>query len=60
MKVTLETRLRDLEKRLAALETNGAKAASRPWLKHFGWAKDDPIYDEAMKLGAAYRRRRNR
>ena len=28
----------------------------RPWMKHFGWAKDDPLYDEAMKLGEEYRR----
>jgi hypothetical protein len=28
----------------------------RPWEKSFGWAKDDPIYEEAMKLGAEYRR----
>jgi hypothetical protein len=27
----------------------------KPWLKHSGWAKDDPIYEKAMKIGAAYR-----
>jgi hypothetical protein len=29
--------------------------AQRPWEQQFGWAKDDPIYDEAMRLGAEYR-----
>jgi hypothetical protein len=28
----------------------------RPWLRHAGWAKDDPIYDEAMKRGEEYRK----
>ena len=45
-----------IEKRLAALE--GAKAGeTKPgWLKRAGWAKDDPIYDAAMRLGARYRK----
>ena len=26
------------------------------WLKLAGWAKEDALYDEAMKLGANWRR----
>ncbi|MBL9130756.1 MAG: hypothetical protein JNG86_06125 [Verrucomicrobiaceae bacterium] len=26
------------------------------WLRLAGWAKDDPLYDEAMKLGKAWRK----
>lgn len=29
-------------------------------MKHVGWAKDDPIYDEAMRLGAEWRAEVNR
>lgn len=28
----------------------------RGWLKLAGWAKDDPLYDEAMKLGVQWRK----
>jgi hypothetical protein len=55
MKKTVEQRLAALEKRLAAIE-RPLRKAKKPWLLHAGWAKDDPIYDKAMKLGAAYRR----
>jgi hypothetical protein len=56
MTKTLEQRVTVLEKRLAAIE--GAKTAkTKPgWLKRAGWAKDDPIYDAAMRLGARYRK----
>jgi hypothetical protein len=40
---------------LAILRSRPA-AVRRPWEEQFAWAKDDPIYDEAMKLGAEYRR----
>ena len=30
------------------------------WMKNIGWAKDDPVYDEAMRLGAEWRAEVNR
>ena len=30
------------------------------WEQTFGWAKDDPLYDEAMRLGAEWRAEVNR
>lgn len=33
-----------------------SRKPGKPWLRHAGWAKDDPIYDEAMRLGAEYRK----
>ena len=57
MKKTTEHRLAELEKRLALIET-----AARPhrkkqaWRAHVGWAAGDKLYDEALKLGAQYRR----
>ena len=54
----IEQELADLKKRVKQLE---AKAVGDPaWLKHAGWAKDDPIYDEAMKIGAEWRAKENR
>jgi len=57
---TIEKRLTELEKEVAELK---AEIKGRPtkegWLKHVGWAKDDPVYDEAIRLGAAWRRREN-
>ena len=45
--------------RLAAFERKlRSDTKARPmWKTHIGWAKDDPFYDKAMKLGAAYRKR---
>jgi hypothetical protein len=55
MSKAIELRMSALEKRLAALEKKGKP--SQAWRAHIGWAKDDPLYDKAMKLGAAYRKR---
>lgn len=43
---------------LASLESRTTDQ-QRPWMKHFGWAKDDALYDEAMQLGAEYRKKVN-
>ena len=58
---SLEKRIEELEKEVAELraEVRG-KPTKDGWLKNVGWAKDDPVYDEAMRLGAAWRRRENR
>lgn len=55
-----------LEERVAALETDVARlkrerrralVASSPWWEQrFGAFRDDPMYEEAMRLGAEYRR----
>jgi len=57
MSKKLEVRVAELERRLAAVET---KAPGFAWVRHGGWAANDPIYDEAMKLGAQWRKRQNR
>jgi hypothetical protein len=54
MSKTLELRLSLVEKRLEALE--GKRRSKQAWRAHIGWAKDDPLYEKAMKLGAKYRR----
>ena len=57
MKSKLDQRLKTLEQRVAALEQPGRRKVKKGWLKLAGWAKDDPTYDEAMKLGAEWRRK---
>jgi hypothetical protein len=50
----LELRLTALEKAVAELQSqNGAK--KNPWLKIIGHFKDDPVYDEIVRLGREYR-----
>ena len=56
MTKTLEDRVKAIEKRLTALEAVKSKSIKPGWLKRAGWAKDDPIYDQAMRLGARYRK----
>ncbi len=62
MTKTLEKRVEKLEQELAEVKTELAQSRSklrRPkdWTKTFGMFKDDPIYDEILRLGAAYRKR---
>ena len=54
MSKEVDQRLRAIESRLAKLEKPSVKS-KKPWLLHAGWAKDDPVYAKAMKLGAAWR-----
>ena len=56
MTKTLEQRVTVIEKRRTALEAVKARKTKPGWLKPAGWAKGDPIYDEAMRLGADYRK----
>ena len=55
----LEERVAALEKEVAHLKsdlTDRADGDSTPWWqKHLGAFKDDPYYEEAMRLGAKYR-----
>ena len=57
MKGNVNERLKTLEERVAALEKPALRKRKAGWLKLAGWAKDDPLYDEAMKLGAEWRRK---
>jgi hypothetical protein len=54
----LEKRVSELEQELAELKAEFRKPRERnAWLSTLGRFKDDPIFDEAMRLGRAYRRR---
>jgi hypothetical protein len=33
-----------------------APPAKSDWKRFVGWAKDDPTYEQALKIGAEYRR----
>ena len=57
--ISLEERVAVLEREVARLKQECKEAAepSVPWWeRRFGAFKDDPAYDEAMRLGAEYRR----
>jgi hypothetical protein len=57
--MSLEDRVAALEIEVARLKqerTNAAQADVPWWEQRFGAFKDDPAYDEAMRLGAEYRR----
>ena len=55
MSSKLETRVTALERELASLKEQ-VENQKQPWWKaNLGQFADDPIYDEAMKLGRAYR-----
>ena len=55
---TIEERLACLEEKVARLtEDQPVSAVETPWWdKWFGVFKDDPSFDEAVKLGAEYRK----
>lgn len=56
----IETKLAELEKRLAAVEGKSpAQAPKGAWKELFGWAKDDDLHRDAAKLGAEWRRQMN-
>jgi hypothetical protein len=57
--ISLEERVAALEQEMARLKQERASTAGRPlpwWEQRFGAFKDDPLYDEAMRLGEEYRR----
>ncbi len=57
--LSLEERLQALEKDVADLKS--AREDDAPgrnaWLNTLGRFKDDPLFDEALRLGRAYRKR---
>ena len=58
MEQTIEQRLSELEKEVAELKAEVRKEPGKEdWRSTVGWAKDDPTYEEAMKLGRAWRNR---
>jgi hypothetical protein len=52
----MKTKLNDVPEVTARTKKPQASKGKRGWLKLAGWAKDDPIYTEAMKLGSAWRK----
>lgn len=58
METTLEERVSTLEAQIARLlEKKQAVNTKLPWWQvRYGAFKDDEMYDEAMRLGAEYRR----
>ena len=63
MAATLAKRVEALEKEVAELKgllrkvPTGSQSPAQDWQSTFGLFKDDPTYDEAVRLGRAYRRR---
>ena len=61
MSDTLERRVETLEADLRELAQEvREKKRTRDWTKLVGWAADDPDYEEAMRLGRAYREKQRR
>jgi hypothetical protein len=56
---TIEKRLSELEKEVSELKAEVGKNTAKDWRRTVGRFKDDPGYDEAMRLGAEWRRREN-
>ena len=55
MSAKLETQVTTLERELASLKEQVASQKLPWWKANLGQFANDPIYDEAMKLGRAYR-----
>ena len=55
MSAKMETRVTTLERELASLKEQVASQKLPWWKANLGQFANDPIYDEAMKLGRAYR-----
>ena len=57
--LSLEERVAALEAEVAHLkqkQTHADKAQTPWWKQRLGAFKDDPMYEEAMRLGAEYRK----
>jgi hypothetical protein len=46
------------QKRAEAIER--ARKSGKDWRRTVGWAKNDPVFEEAMRLGAEWRESENR
>ncbi|MFZ2279863.1 MAG: hypothetical protein WAW39_18845 [Prosthecobacter sp.] len=56
----LEQKLAELQQRVETLEARVKPASKGNWRNAIGFAKDDALFDEAMKLGAQWRKKSNR
>ena len=57
MKKTTADRLADIERRLALIgKPRLPPRKKQAWRAHIGWAAGDKLYEEALNLGAQYRR----
>lgn len=56
----MEQTLADLQLRVERLEANRQPAAKGSWREMIGFAKDDDLFREAMRLGAEWREKANR
>ena len=56
MAQTLEQRMLELEKKVAELAAQTAAAPGRDaWRRTFGLSRDDPEFEEMIRLGQQYR-----
>jgi hypothetical protein len=51
----LESRIAALEQKVADLQKRAGDSLGNPWRKIIGHFKDDPIFDEIVRLGRVYR-----
>ncbi len=55
-RLKIEARLTSLEEKIAELQTKVGSTPSKSWLDNiYGAFANDPVYDEAMRLGREYR-----
>lgn len=55
----LEQKLAELQQRVETLEAKVKPASKGNWRDAIGFAKDDALFDEAMRLGAQCREKSN-
>jgi hypothetical protein len=55
----LEQKLAELQQRVETLEAKVKPASKGSWRDAIGFAKNDALFDEAMKLGAQWREKAN-
>ena len=53
----IEQELAELKQRVRTLEERAGNAAKGNWRDAIGFAKDDALFSEAMRLGAEWRTR---
>lgn len=56
----LEQKIVELQQRVEKLEAKEPRAAKGNWRDAIGFAKDDMLFNEAMRLGAEWREQANR
>ena len=60
MSKKLETRVAELERRLAVIESKSLSHPGDSWKELFGWSKSGTLHREAARLGARWRAKANR